>query len=83
MFEPRMYPKACPRCGGDQALERDYYGSYVSCLTCGYVAYPDSGVVPPVAAASVEDSGRPRLPTPTWQTRQTTRSRILERVQTV
>ena len=83
MSEPRMYLKACPRCGGDQALERDFYGSYVSCLTCGYVAYPDNGIVPPVSAASVEETGRPRLPTSASDTKQSNRLRFLDWVQVV
>ena len=29
--------KACPRCGGDMYRERDLYGSYASCLNCGYL----------------------------------------------
>ncbi len=36
-----MYFKSCPRCSGDQCPEKDQYGSYIICLTCGYVAYPD------------------------------------------
>ncbi|MFQ5933616.1 MAG: hypothetical protein ACE5KI_03125 [Dehalococcoidia bacterium] len=31
-----MWLKACPRCGGDLTAERDFYGSYISCLACGY-----------------------------------------------
>ena len=26
----------CPRCGGNIYLEEDYFGSYESCLQCGY-----------------------------------------------
>ncbi len=29
--------KGCKKCGGDLFLERDRYGSYVSCLQCGAV----------------------------------------------
>ena len=29
--------KACPKCHGDLYLERDQYGSYMSCLQCGYL----------------------------------------------
>ena len=29
--------KACPKCHGDLSLERDRYGSYLSCLQCGYL----------------------------------------------
>ncbi len=27
--------KGCQRCGGDLFLERDYEGTYISCLQCG------------------------------------------------
>ncbi len=30
-------PRACPRCRGSMILERDWYGSYSSCIACGYV----------------------------------------------
>lgn len=30
-------PKNCPRCRGIMILERDWYGSYGTCLTCGFV----------------------------------------------
>ena len=36
-----IYFKTCPRCSGDQAVEKDMYGWYVVCLHCGHVAYPD------------------------------------------
>ncbi len=29
--------KACPKCGGDMQVAGDLYGSYVSCLNCGYL----------------------------------------------
>jgi len=29
--------KGCKRCGGDLFLERDNYGSYISCIQCGAV----------------------------------------------
>lgn len=32
-----LWLKSCPRCQGDMFLDRDFYGSYVSCLQCGYV----------------------------------------------
>ncbi|GEM_PF-410347 len=28
--------KACPRCGGEISVEKDAYGTYLSCLQCGY-----------------------------------------------
>ncbi len=27
--------KGCTRCGGDQSMERDTYGTYAMCLQCG------------------------------------------------
>jgi len=30
-------PRVCPRCRGSMILEEDWYGSYSSCLSCGYV----------------------------------------------
>ena len=33
--------KSCPRCGGDRYVERDLFGSYVTCLACGSVEYPE------------------------------------------
>ncbi len=29
--------KSCPRCTGDLRANSDHYGSFVACLTCGYV----------------------------------------------
>ncbi len=29
--------KGCNKCGGDLYLERDKFGSYVSCLQCGAI----------------------------------------------
>lgn len=39
-----IYFKSCPRCSGDRELERDIYGWYMLCLTCGYVTYPEVGI---------------------------------------
>ena len=33
--------KSCLRCDGDCFLEKDHYGSYVVCLNCGSVTYPE------------------------------------------
>ena len=30
-----IYLGACPKCQGDVALNRDGYGSFLSCLQCG------------------------------------------------
>lgn len=31
-----LYFKACPRCRGDMHDSKDAYGSYVTCISCGY-----------------------------------------------
>lgn len=30
-------PRNCPRCRGSMLIERDWYGPYGTCLSCGYV----------------------------------------------
>jgi len=30
-------PKSCPRCRGSMIRERDWYGSYGTCIACGFV----------------------------------------------
>ena len=30
-----FYFKACPKCQGDQTLEKDAYGEFKKCLQCG------------------------------------------------
>ena len=30
-------PSRCPRCRGKMWVERDFYGTYGSCISCGYV----------------------------------------------
>ena len=42
----RISFKTCKRCSGDQSFERDVYGSYLTCLSCGFVSYPDAGLEP-------------------------------------
>lgn len=32
-----FYFKACPKCQGDQTLEKDAYGEYKKCLQCGTI----------------------------------------------
>jgi ribosomal protein L37AE/L43A len=31
--------RACPRCRGDLAFNRDHYGPYWSCQACGHHVY--------------------------------------------
>ena len=30
-------PRVCPRCRSSMILERDWYGTYITCIACGYV----------------------------------------------
>lgn len=50
-------PRSCPRCRGAMILERDWYGSYGSCLSCGYVYEQVSS--PPIDIEQ-EQAGAPR-----------------------
>ena len=34
-------PRICPRCRGSMIPERDWYGTYATCLACGYVHEPN------------------------------------------
>ena len=43
-----IYFGACPKCQGDVALNRDGFGSFLSCLQCGLMRDVESK--PPVAA---------------------------------
>lgn len=38
-------PQVCPRCRGSMIMERDWYGSYSTCICCGYV-YEFGGITP-------------------------------------
>ena len=33
----RYWLKNCPRCQGDLREEADRYGSFISCVQCGYI----------------------------------------------
>ena len=37
--------KSCPRCSGDRYVEQDGFGSYVSCLAGGHIAYPGTALM--------------------------------------
>ena len=32
-----IYFKSCPKCHGDLTTGRDAYGSFISCLQCGFM----------------------------------------------
>ena len=38
-----MFLKACPKCRGDLLLRGDVYGSYVTCLQCGFLKDVENG----------------------------------------
>ena len=37
MMTKTALPRNCPRCRGSMIPERDWYGEYSTCLSCGYV----------------------------------------------
>jgi hypothetical protein len=51
-------PRTCPRCRGSMVVERDWYGSYSSCLCCGYVREALSS--PAIDLLLDEEEGRGR-----------------------
>jgi hypothetical protein len=41
MAKMLIMPKGCPRCNGDLFTDRDWYGPFIQCLQCGWMAdYP-------------------------------------------
>jgi hypothetical protein len=50
-------PRNCPRCRGAIIMERDWYGSYGTCLACGFVHEVLSS--PPIELP-VDEPGRQR-----------------------
>ncbi len=44
--------KGCDKCGGDLYLERDKFGSYVSCLQCGAIRLDFDERTPAVTPAA-------------------------------
>jgi hypothetical protein len=53
-----MWLKACPRCAGDLLRQSDFYGSYVSCLQCGYILRPEEELPLTSALATVRVEAR-------------------------
>lgn len=51
-------PRTCPRCRGSMILERDWYGVYSTCLSCGYVHEAIS--TPPIDIEEEEERPRQR-----------------------
>ena len=54
-----IYFKSCPRCHGDLTTGQDAYGSFISCLQCGFMRDID---VKRGASAAVNTS----TATPIW-----------------
>ncbi len=61
--------KSCPKCHGDLCLEQDHYGSFQTCLQCGYLkelldrsGNPVPAVQPLPKKESPRRIGIPRLP---------------------
>ena len=61
---PPAGPARCPRCRGRVHQERDSYGSYLSCLMCGYTRELTSDAVIELTAASDDDPDRADAPAP-------------------
>ena len=40
-----VYLKSCPKCLGDLTLGRDSYGTFISCLQCGFMRDVDAAPV--------------------------------------
>ncbi len=59
-----VYLKSCPKCLGDLTLGRDSYGTFVSCLQCGFMRDLD------VDAATAAASKSPALTNPWYQEEQ-------------
>ena len=51
-------PRNCPRCRGSMIPERDWYGEYSTCLSCGYVHEAVSS--PPIDLMEEENGSRQR-----------------------
>ena len=51
-------PRTCRRCRGSMIPERDWYGEYSTCLSCGYVFEAVSA--PPIELLEEESGGRQR-----------------------
>lgn len=58
MVQLSAAPRNCPRCRGPMIPERDWYGNYSSCLTCGFVH--ESVSSPPIDLRLDDESPRQR-----------------------
>ena len=58
-------PRMCPRCKGAMIPERDWYGEYSTCLSCGYVHEAVSEPPPKELLGEEDDRSRQRRRSPT------------------
>ena len=56
-----VYLKSCPKCLGDLTMGHDAYGTFISCLQCGFMRDID------IKGASKSASRAP-VATPSWYT---------------
>ena len=53
-------PRVCPRCSGSMIIERDWYGSYSTCICCGFVREAVSSPAIDLMLEDEEGHGRQR-----------------------
>ena len=52
-----VYLKSCPKCLGDLTLGQDSYGTFVSCLQCGFMRDLDVAPVSKIEAKAPVAAG--------------------------
>ena len=62
-----VYLKSCPKCLGDLTVAQDGYGTFISCLQCGFmkdleVKGASRAAAPSAAAVAAWNRGGERLP---------------------
>ena len=62
-----VYLKSCPKCLGDLTVAQDGYGTFISCLQCGFmkdmeVKGASRPAAPSTAAVAAWNRGAERLP---------------------
>ena len=61
-----VYLKSCPKCLGDLTVGRDSYGTFISCLQCGFMrdieVNGSSKKASPAPAVASWDTEEDRLP---------------------
>ena len=59
-------PKSCPKCRGSMIVERDWHGTYGSCIMCGYVHEVLTSPPVDLAAEEAAHTHVPALLFATW-----------------